>query len=218
MINIIETLVIIITIIICTGVIIFYMRTQKEQEMSGNPMLLNINYKQKIELPESSNSTSSGGSGDTCTTTCDSIDPVSDPRYNMQQIIKQSILLEEHLTNKNKRCRDCITKHFLHIIGLSEEAQMLATNKISNYPLINESVVLYNELFKIWITNKNLNGKDEEYILYCTNKLRDHRKQLIVLYFFNEKYRITEDKDHNDHHDTHSNGSDQNGGNRYKKY
>ena len=38
--------------------------------------------------------------------------------------------------------------------------------------------------------NKNLNGKDESYILYCTDKLRDHRKQLIVIYFFNEKYNI----------------------------
>ena len=55
------------------------------------------------------NTTVDGGK---CTTTCDSLDPVSDPRYNMQQIIKQSILLEEHLTNKNKRCRDCITKTF----------------------------------------------------------------------------------------------------------
>ena len=67
---------------------------------------------------------------------------------------------------------------------------MLATNKINKYPLINESVILYNELFKIWIKNKNLNGKDETYILYCTDKLRDHRKQLIVIYFFNEKYNI----------------------------
>ena len=61
---------------------------------------------------------------------CGALDPVSDPKYNMQQIVKQSILLEEHLINKNKRCRDCITKHFQHIIGLSEEAQMLATDKI----------------------------------------------------------------------------------------
>jgi hypothetical protein len=210
MINIIETLVIIMTVIICTVFIILYMRSQKEQEMLGFPKHLNINYKQKIELSESNGS----GNGDTCTTTCDSLDPVSDPRYNMQQIIKQSILLEEHLTNKNKRCRDCITKHFLHIIGLSEEAQMLATNKINNYPLINESVVLYNELFKVWITNKRLNGSDEEYILFCTNKLRDHRKQLIVLYFFNEKYRITE-SDHNDNHEEHH---DNNNGPTYKKY
>ncbi len=114
----------------------------------------------------------------------------------MQQIIKQSILLEEHLTNKNKRCRDCITKHFLHIIGLAEEAEMLATNKIEKYPLIKESVILYNDLFKIWIKNKNLNNSNDDYILYCTDKLRNHRKQLIVIYFFNEKYMIKQDKTH----------------------
>lgn len=179
-----ETFIIVFTIVLSTIIILWhihYMNDHRKSPMSdmgsNAAMLLNINYtKQKNE-----------GS---CTSSCDSIDPVSDPRYNMQQIIKQSILLEEHLTNKNKRCRDCITKHFLHIIGLAEEAQMLATDKINKYPMINESVILYNELFKIWIKNKNLNGKDESYILYCTDKLRDHRKQLIVIYFFNEKYNI----------------------------
>jgi hypothetical protein len=188
--NMLETFIIVFTIVLSTIIILWhihYMNDHRKSPMSdmgsNAAMLLNINYtKQKNE-----------GS---CTSSCDSIDPVSDPRYNMQQIIKQSILLEEHLTNKNKRCRDCITKHFLHIIGLAEEAQMLATDKINKYPMINESVILYNELFKIWIKNKNLNGKDESYILYCTDKLRDHRKQLIVIYFFNEKYNIVnKDKD-----------------------
>lgn len=119
---------------------------------------------------------------------CGSIDPVSDPKYNMQQIIKQSILLEEHLTNKNKRCRDCITKHFLHIIGLAEEAQMLATNKIGDYPMINESVIIYTELFNIWIKNHDM--KDDKTILYITDKLRDNRKKLIIVYFFDEKYKL----------------------------
>ena len=123
---------------------------------------------------------------------CGALDPVSNPAYNFQQIVKQSILLEEHITNKNKRCRDCITKHFLHIIGLAEEAEMLATKNITKYPLINESVILYNELFKVWIKNKHLNNSSEDYILYCTDKLRNHRKQLIVIYFFNEKYNISE--------------------------
>ena len=123
---------------------------------------------------------------------CGSVDPVSDPKYNMQQIIKQSILLEEHLTNKNKRCRDCITKHFLHIIGLVEEAQMLATNKISEYPMINESVVIYTELFNIWINNHDM--KDDKIILYITDKLRDNRKKLIVVYFFDEKYKLKQTK------------------------
>jgi hypothetical protein len=187
--NIVETFAIILTIIISTSIIVWVINKNRG---------LDVNYNNLIEINSSniSKSGSSGASkagGDKCTTTCDALDPVSDPRYNMQQIIKQSILLEEHLTNKNKRCRDCITKHFLHIIGLAEEAEMLATNQIEKYPLIKESVVLYNELFKIWIKNKNLNNNNDDYILYCTDKLRNHRKQLIVLYFFNEKYMIKTD-------------------------
>jgi hypothetical protein len=117
---------------------------------------------------------------------CGALDPVSDPKYNMQQIVKQSILLEEHLTNKNKRCRDCITKHFQHIIGLAEEAQMLASSKCSKYPLMNESVIVYNDLFKEWMKNRS----DESKILEISDKLRIHRKKLIAIYFFDDNYDI----------------------------
>ena len=117
---------------------------------------------------------------------CGALDPVSNPAYNFQQIVKQSILLEEHITNKNKRCRDCITKHFLHIIGLAEEAQMLATDKCHKFPLIAESVDIYNELFKTWIKNK-----DNEVInLQVADKLRINRKKLIAIYFFNDNYDL----------------------------
>ena len=117
---------------------------------------------------------------------CGAIDPVSNPGYNMQQIVKQSILLEEHITNKNKRCRDCITKHFLHIIGLAEEAQMLASNKCHKFPLINESVYLYNELFNNWMDTRD----DDVKILTVSDKLRIHRKKLIAIYFFNDTYNL----------------------------
>jgi hypothetical protein len=117
---------------------------------------------------------------------CGALDPVSDPKYNMQQIVKQSILLEEHLTNKNKRCRDCITKHFQHIIGLAEEAQMLATTKCNKYPLLNESVGIYNNLFNEWFNNRS----NETKILEISEKLRIHRKKLIAIYFFNDNYDI----------------------------
>ena len=117
---------------------------------------------------------------------CGALDPVSDPSYNMQQIVKQSILLEEHITNKNKRCRDCITKHFLHIIGLAEEAQMLAANKCNNYPLINESVEIYNRLFKDWMRVKDDNTR----VLNVSDELRIHRKKLIAIYFFNDSYDV----------------------------
>jgi hypothetical protein len=117
---------------------------------------------------------------------CGALDPVSDPKYNMQQIVKQSILLEEHLTNKNKRCRDCITKHFQHIIGLAEEAQMLATTTSNKYPLLNESVTIYNDLFNEWFNNR----EDESKILEISDKLRIHRKKLIAIYFFDDNYDI----------------------------
>ena len=117
---------------------------------------------------------------------CGALDPVSDPKYNMQQIVKQSILLEEHLTNKNKRCRDCITKHFQHIIGLAEEAQMLATTKCNKFPLLSESVIIYNDLFNNWFKNR----EDESKILEISDKLRIHRKKLIAIYFFDDNYDI----------------------------
>jgi len=117
---------------------------------------------------------------------CGALDPVSDPKYNMQQIVKQSILLEEHLINKNKRCRDCITKHFQHIIGLAEEAQMLATDKSSKYPLLNDSVEVYNHLFTYWMKFRY----DDIKIYEVADKLRIHRKKLIAIYFFEDDYNI----------------------------
>ena len=117
---------------------------------------------------------------------CGALDPVSDPKYNMQQIVKQSILLEEHLTNKNKRCRDCITKHFQHIIGLAEEAQMLASNKCNKYPLMNESVAIYNDLFNHWFKYRD----DETRVLDIADRLRIHRKKLIAIYFFDDNYDL----------------------------
>lgn len=48
--------------------------------------------------------------------------PVMEPLYNMREICKQSILLEDHLFQTKKRCEDCITKHMLTIEALAEEA------------------------------------------------------------------------------------------------
>jgi hypothetical protein len=64
-------------------------------------------------------------SGATQSHSCGDIDPVMDPVYNMKEIVKQSIVLEEHINHERKRCKDCITKHFLHIVGLAEEAVSL---------------------------------------------------------------------------------------------
>lgn len=51
--------------------------------------------------------------------------PVLRPSQNMRDIIKQLALLEDHLYQPQKRCADCIRKHFLTIEGLAEECATL---------------------------------------------------------------------------------------------
>lgn len=48
--------------------------------------------------------------------------PVMDPQFNLREICKQCILLEDHLCHDEKRCFDCCIKHFLTIEALAEEA------------------------------------------------------------------------------------------------
>jgi len=48
-----------------------------------------------------------------------------DPKHNLREIAKQLILLEDHMAHKHKRCIDCMTKHYLMIEGLLEEAIIL---------------------------------------------------------------------------------------------
>ena len=52
-----------------------------------------------------------------------------DPKHNLREIAKQMILLEDHMSHKRKRCVDCITKHYLMIEALLEEAITLDKNK-----------------------------------------------------------------------------------------
>ena len=115
----------------------------------------------------------------TCSISSCGIDPVSDPKYNMKQIAKQSILLEEHITHKQKRCKDCIIKHFLHIIGLSEEAVWLACDRVDTFPLLKDSVEFYNNVFDKWTKGQ----ADDENLHNVASELRDMRKAIISKYF-----------------------------------
>ena len=47
--------------------------------------------------------------------------PIMDPHFNMREICKNSILLEDHLFQKEKQCQDCIKKHMLTMEALAEE-------------------------------------------------------------------------------------------------
>lgn len=51
-----------------------------------------------------------------------------DPKFNLREVCKHSILLEDHLFQKEKRCRDCCMKHLLAIEAFLEEAITLDKN------------------------------------------------------------------------------------------
>lgn len=47
---------------------------------------------------------------------------LSSAKFNIREITKQLILLEDHLTEEEKFCVDCIRKHLMTVEGLAEEA------------------------------------------------------------------------------------------------
>ena len=51
--------------------------------------------------------------------------PISSAEFNVREIVKQMLLLEEHLTDDDKYCGDCIQKHLMMIEGLAEESLTL---------------------------------------------------------------------------------------------
>ena len=110
------------------------------------------------------------------------IDPVSDPSYNMKEIAKQSILLEDHLTQEKKRCKDCIIKHFLSIQGYAEEGVSLANENVAKYPLLSESVYVYKDLFNKWLKDKT----NDENMMHIAEQLREHRKKIVAIYYLGE--------------------------------
>lgn len=61
--------------------------------------------------------------------------PVMDPQFNMREICKQCILLEDHLCHDEKRCYDCCVKHFLTIEALAEEAITLDSSSLHSQKL-----------------------------------------------------------------------------------
>jgi hypothetical protein len=50
---------------------------------------------------------------------------INDPLFNLREIVKQLLLLEEHLLVPAKRCPKCIKKHLLTIEALCDEARCL---------------------------------------------------------------------------------------------
>lgn len=50
------------------------------------------------------------------------LDPILDPKFNLREVAKHMILLEDHLFQRGRRCDDCINKHRLTLEAFLEEA------------------------------------------------------------------------------------------------
>lgn len=51
--------------------------------------------------------------------------PLQDPAFNLREVAKHLILLEDHLLHADRRCQDCIWKHLLTAEAFSDEASTL---------------------------------------------------------------------------------------------
>lgn len=109
--------------------------------------------------------------------------PVLDCRFNLREICKQSILLEDHLSHDKKRCQDCCIKHFLALEGLSEEAITLDKDAkhLQDLKDIPDKI---REIQKLWFQDPDKNSH------ICSQMLRQLRKRFMQNTFdiiFNSK-------------------------------
>lgn len=49
------------------------------------------------------------------------LSPVMNPKFNLRQVLNNMLLLEEHLQDRGKRCKDCCKKHTILIDALLSE-------------------------------------------------------------------------------------------------
>ena len=99
----------------------------------------------------------------------DNLLPVLDCRFNLREVCKQSILLEDHLSHEKKRCTDCCIKHFLALEGLCEEAVTL--DKHGHHKNLRGLADKVRHLQKKWYEDPENNSH------YCSQELRGLRKQ-----------------------------------------
>ena len=108
--------------------------------------------------------------------------PVLDCRFNLREICKQCILLEDHLSHDKKRCTDCCIKHFLALEGLCEEAVTLDNEEA--HKEIRGLAEKIRVIQKMWYDDPVGNSHQ------CSQELRKIRKEFMMEVFpmiFEEK-------------------------------
>lgn len=97
-----------------------------------------------------------------------------DPEFNLREMAKQFILVEDHLFHPSKHCPDCIRKHLLFAEALAEETTTL--DKQGIWVALVEDIA---EHCKGWIENL----ADGEEPLAVAHEIRVIRKKLVQLVY-----------------------------------
>lgn len=102
--------------------------------------------------------------------------PIMDPLFNVREMVKQLTLLEDHLNQPEKRCQDCITKHFLTIEALAEECISLGPDE--SVAATAESVATFMRISQRWW----IDGEPERRIAQGLRACRKTCQSHIVAY------------------------------------
>lgn len=106
--------------------------------------------------------------------------PIMDPQYNLREVCKQLVLLEDHLFQPAKRCIDCIRKHLLTAEALAEETVTLDTD--GTYRGVTET--LADHLRDIWTMLQHRNDPDGPTFEDIAQAVRKLRKPLAGVTFY----------------------------------
>ena len=94
------------------------------------------------------------------------------PRFNLREVTKHLVLLEDHCAHPYKHCPDCIRKHLLTIEAFAEEAVSLDT--LGMYHGVAESIALN---ARTWMVEFE-DGRD---LTEIGKEVRSIRKSLVPL-------------------------------------
>lgn len=107
--------------------------------------------------------------------------PIMNPLFNLREVSKQLILLEDHLFQDRRRCMDCITKHMLTIEGFLEEAITLDTER-KYVDDINKFLIDFRKVVEDYNKKNKYNKLDKKDYHNFAQRLRTIRKPLCQKY------------------------------------
>ena len=109
--------------------------------------------------------------------------PIMDYGYNIREMIKNCILLEDHLIHPEKRCNDCCVKHFLFLEALAEEARTLDKDNTMSPELRQAPDFFRNCQYQYYALSENPDGASDSQYNHIAQQLRNFRKLYQQRYF-----------------------------------